>query len=52
MGPVDEAKQMFTLDCYLRQVEKKYDEICCLSFSYLELVSITKHHTSIGRTRG
>ena len=23
MGPVDEAKQMFTLDCYLRQVKKK-----------------------------
>ena len=27
MGPVDEAKQMFTLDCYLRQVKKITDEI-------------------------
>ena len=42
MGPVDEAKQMFTLDCYLRQVEKITDEIFFVFF-FRGVSSITSH---------
>ena len=43
MGPVDEAKQMFTLDCYLRQVKKKSDEIHLFVIFFRGVSSITSH---------
>ena len=51
MGPVDESKQMFTLDCYLRQVqhfvEKLIFRICCQYWTDSRLIFNSKHITEL-----
>ena len=51
MGPVDESKQMFTLDCYLRQVqhfvEKLIFRIFCQYWTDSRLIFNSKHITEL-----